>query len=139
MTMMVMLIGKMTIMLVVKLVVVMMMTITLTILLLSLMVMIQIMMTAIMNMTNIITTVTMMVRIMVTSPFSPGSSPVNLSTQTTVTNSTGFLLLRNVCAGVGDIGRAACHALVGCQEVSKDRISDRDPDDYIGPDALPGG
>ena len=132
----------MTIMLVMKLVVVTMMTMmtmTLMILLLLLMTMLQIMMTTMTNSTNIMTTVTMMVRIMLISRLSPRSSPVNFSTQLTVINSAGSISLRSVGAGVGDIGRAARHALVGYQQVSKDRISGRDPDVYIAPHALPGG
>ena len=82
---------------------------------------------------------TTIVRIMGTSRFSPGSSPVNFTTQSTATNWSGFSFLRIFGAGVGDIGRAVRHAMVGCQEVSKDRINGRGPDVYIAPHALPGG
>ena len=129
----------MTIMLVMKLVVGTMMTMTLTTLLLLLMTMLQIMMTTMTNSTNIMTTVTMMVRIVLISRLSPRSSPVNFFTQLTVIKSAGSISLRSIGAGVGDIGRAARHALVGYQQVSKDRISGRDPDIYIAPHALPGG
>ena len=118
--MMAMLIVKMTILLAMKLVVVTMMTMLMTTmitLLLLLIIMLQIRMTTILNLTDSMTTVTMMVRIMGTSRFSPGFSPVNFSTQTAVINWTGFLIPRSVGAGVGDIGRAVRHALVGCQEV----------------------